>query len=140
MHLRSDWQELALAPVFTEFPQQVKDWHYEIEDFEEQMRDALTEKLRINEQRLESLTNRISPLKLASKLNEKKTRLALLRQKQISTVKDVIDAKDEKLKISMASLDALSPLSVLKRGFSIVETEAGEILRDARQAKTNDKL
>ncbi len=140
LHLRSDWQELALAPVFSEFPQQIKDWHYEIEDFQEQMRVALTEKLKINEQRLESLTNRISPLKLASKLNDKKTRLALLRQKQISTVKDVVDAKDEKLKISMASLDALSPLSVLKRGFSIVETEAGEILRDVRQAKENEKL
>ncbi|MCA1623201.1 MAG: hypothetical protein LC778_05270 [Acidobacteria bacterium] len=140
LHLRSDWQELALSPVFSEFPQQIKDWHYEIEDFQEQMRDALSEKLKINEQRLETLTNRISPLKLASKLNEKKTRLALLRQKQISTIKDIVDAKDEKLKISMASLDALSPLSVLKRGFSIVETEAGEILRDARQANVKDKL
>jgi exodeoxyribonuclease VII large subunit len=140
LHLRSDWQEFSLAPVFTEFPRQIKDWRYEIEDFEERMRDALSEKLKINEQRLESLTNRISPLKLAAELNEKKTRLALLRQKQISTVKDVVNAKDEKLKISMASLDALSPLSVLKRGFSIVETEAGEILRDARRTNTSDKL
>ena len=140
LHLRSDWQEFALDPIFIEFPQQIKDWHYEIEDFEELMRDALTEKLKIDEQRLETLTNRISPLKLSSKLNERKTRLALLQQKQILTVKDVVNAKDEKLKISMASLDALSPLSVLKRGFSIVETEASEILRDARQVKTNDKL
>ena len=104
------------------------------------MRDALLENLKIKEQRLESLTNRISPIKLATKLNEKKTRLALLRQKQISALKNVVDGKDENLKISMASLDALSPLSVLKRGFSIVENEAGEILREAQQANVNDKL
>jgi exodeoxyribonuclease VII large subunit len=40
----------------------------------------------------------------------------------------------------MASLDALSPLSVLNRGFSITENEAGEILRDAENLNVNDKL
>ena len=33
---RSRWQELALSPVFTEFPARIKDWQYEIEDFTNQ--------------------------------------------------------------------------------------------------------
>ncbi len=137
---RSDLQAFALSPVFTEFPQLVKDWRYEIEDFQAQMRDAVSEEIKNKEQRLETLTNRISPLKLASKLNEKKMRLALLQQKQRSAIKDAIDGSDEKLKIKMASLDALSPLSVLKRGFSIVQTDAGEILRDTEKVKVNDDV
>jgi exodeoxyribonuclease VII large subunit len=137
---RSDLQAFALSSVFTEFPQRVKDWRYEIEDFQAQMRDAVSEEIKNKEQRLVTLTNRISPLKLASKLNEKKTRLALLRQKQMSAIKNAIDGKEEKLKIKMASLDALSPLSVLKRGFSIVQTDAGEILRDAEKVKVNDSV
>ncbi len=137
---RSDWQELALSTVFSEFPQQIKDWRYEIEDSTTAMRDALIEKLQIREKRLENLTNRLSPIKLAAKLNEKKTRLALLRQKQISAVRSRIDAKDETLKIRMASLDALSPLSVLSRGFAIAETANGEILRDAKQIKSGDRV
>ncbi|NJM54340.1 MAG: hypothetical protein HC846_13745 [Blastocatellia bacterium] len=48
---------------------------------------------------------------------ENQTRLALLKQRQFTAIKKVIDSSDEKLKIKMASLDALSPLSVLKRGF-----------------------
>ena len=137
---RSDWQELALSSVFTEFPTRVKDWRYEVEDLNANIRDALTVKIKIERQILESLANRLSPLKLASKLNDKKIRLALLQQKQISAIKDIIDASDEKLKISMASLDALSPLSVLKRGFSIVENESGEILRDVARINVKDKL
>ncbi len=140
LQARADWQELALSSVFTEFPTRVKDWRYEVDDFNAQLSDALTEKLKIKRQILESLANRLSPLKLASKLNEKKTLLALLQQKQISAIKDVVNASDEKLKISMASLDALSPLSVLKRGFSIVENESGDILRDAARVNVNDKL
>ncbi|MDQ3087075.1 MAG: exodeoxyribonuclease VII large subunit [Acidobacteriota bacterium] len=140
LQARSDWQELALSSVFSEFPNRVKDWRYEVEDLNAQLSDVLAEKLKTKRQILVSLANRLSPLKLASKLGEKKILLALLQQKQISAIKDVIDANDEKLKISMASLDALSPLSVLKRGFSIVENESGEILRDAARVNVNDKL
>ena len=137
---RSDLQEFALSPVFSEFPQQIKDWRYEIEDFTELLRNALTEKLKIEEKILEGFTNRLSPLKLAGKLNEKKIRLALLREKQTSAVKNKIGAGGQKLKIKMASLDALSPLAVLSRGFSITENEAGEILRDTKNVNANDKL
>ncbi|MCY7346201.1 MAG: exodeoxyribonuclease VII large subunit [Pyrinomonadaceae bacterium] len=137
---RSDLQELALAAVFAEFPQQIKDRRYEITDATESLRSAFDKQIGKNKQRLESLNNRISPLQLASKLNEKKTRLALLQQKQSSAVKDIINAKDENLKIGMASLDALSPLSVLSRGFSIVENAAGEILRDAGEIKENENV
>ncbi len=140
LQARADLQELALSPVFTEFPNRVKDWRYEIEDFMGQIRNALTEKIKIKEQRLESLSNRISPLKLTSRLNEKKIRLALLRQKKISAMKNMSDAKSEKLKISMASLDALSPLSVLKRGYSILKNEKGEILHDINRVNIKDRL
>ena len=140
LHSRSDLQELSMSPVFIEFPQTIKDWHYQIEDLTEQMRDVFLDKLESKEQRLESLTNRISPLKLASRLGDKKTRLALLQQRQFSAVKNIVDERDERLKIRIASLDALSPLAVLSRGFSITETEAGEILRDSEDVKKNDNV
>ena len=137
---RSELQTLALASVFTEFPQRVKDWRYEIEDSAESMRVALKEKLNAESKILQNITARLSPIKLAAQLNDKKTRLAVLEQKQIAAIKDVVDAKDEKLKIKMAQLDALSPLAVLSRGFSIAENERGEILRDAKNVKAREKV
>ncbi len=138
--LRSDFQESAFSPVFAEFPNKLKDWQYEIEDLQNAMQTVLNEKLKEKNKRLETLKNRLSPLRLASQLNDKKTRFALLNQRQISAVKDILDAKDESLKIKMASLDALSPLAVLSRGFAIAENEKGEILRDAAQVKSNDNV
>jgi exodeoxyribonuclease VII large subunit len=132
---RNSLQELALSPVFHEFPQKLKDWQYEIEDWQDRMQNVLAEKLKQSERHFESLNNRLSPLKLAAKVSENQTRLALLKQRQISAVKDVIDANDERLKIKMASLDALSPLSVLRRGYSITENEKGEILREIKQVE-----
>lgn len=140
LRLRSDLQEFALSSVFSEFPQMVKDRQYEIAELIEQMRETLLEKLDKKDGDLKSLTARISPLKLASRLNNQKTRLALLHQKQLSAVNEIINSRDENLKIRMASLDALSPLAVLNRGFSITQTEAGEILRDSENVKQNDKV
>jgi exodeoxyribonuclease VII large subunit len=137
---RSILQELALSSVFSEFPQNIKDQKYEIEDLTEQLRDLFAEKLDKHERNLQSLTSRISPIKLASRLNDQKTRLAVLQQKQIAAARETINGKDEKLKIRVASLDALSPLAVLSRGFSITETSNGEILRDSKNVKQYDKV
>jgi exodeoxyribonuclease VII large subunit len=140
LHLRSDWQELAMSPVFVEFPQKIKDWRYELDDADSRLRDAFGQKLKQGEKRLEALTNRLSPVRLARQVSGNQTRLALLKQRQASAAKAVLDNAGDRLNVTMAALDALSPLSVLKRGFSIVETEAGEILRDAERVRVKDKL
>ncbi|CAN5860552.1 exodeoxyribonuclease VII large subunit [soil metagenome] len=140
LQAKTDLQELALSPVFTEFPQTIKDWRFEVEDFQERLADALNEKLKSKKKNLENISSRLSPIKLASKLNEKKTRLAVLHERNQNAIQTVVDAKDENLKIEMASLNALSPLAVLSRGFSIAETAAGEILRDAKKIKSGDEV
>jgi exodeoxyribonuclease VII large subunit len=140
LSVRSDLQELALSPVFVGMPQKIKDLRYELEDAQNGLQNVFEQRLEKSQKRLEILSTRLSPLKLAAKLNENLTRLALLKQRQISAVKKVGDSKDEKLKVMMASLDALSPLSVLRRGFSITENERGEILRSTDQTKPGDKL
>ena len=48
--------------------------------------------------------------------------------------------KSEALNVKMAKLDALSPLSVLARGYSITQDDGGRIIRDAEQANPGDKL
>lgn len=137
---KTELQELVFSSVFTDFPQKIRDWNYEIEDHQERLTDALEEKLKAKKKSLEIISGRLSPIKLASKLNEKKTRLAVLSQRNGSAISNQIDAKDEKLKIKMASLNALSPLAVLSRGFSISENAKGEILRDAKKIKTGDEV
>jgi exodeoxyribonuclease VII large subunit len=129
-----------MSPVFVEFPQKVRDWRYELDDAGDRLQDAFGQKLKRGEKRLEALTNRLSPVRLAKSVAKSQTRLALLKQRQASAAKTVLDNAGERLNVTMAALDALSPLAVLKRGFSIVETEAGEILRDAEQVKIKDKL
>jgi exodeoxyribonuclease VII large subunit len=137
---RGRLQESALSPVFVEFPQRVRDLRYEAEDFEIRLRDSLAEKLKQRQKRLENLSNRLSPVRLARLVSKNQTRLALLEQRQTAAAKNAADNAREKLNVTMAALDALSPLAVLRSGFSIVGNAAGEILRDAKQTRAGEKL
>ncbi|MBA2736947.1 MAG: hypothetical protein H0U50_09210, partial [Pyrinomonadaceae bacterium] len=109
-------------------------------DLQTRMEEAFANNLKDANRRLEKVISQLSPLRLASKVSVGKTKLALLQQRQISAVRKTVDKKDESLKIEMASLDALSPLSVLKRGFSITENERGEILRDIEKVKIDETV
>lgn len=140
LEARNELQELALASVFAEFPGRVRDWRYQLEDSTERMQDVFEEKLRDSRRRLDRTVQQLSPMRLAAKVGANGTRLAVLAQRQASAIRKAVSGKDEGLKIGMASLDALSPLSVLGRGFSIAENEQGEILRDAARVKKGDKL
>lgn len=140
LQARSGLQELALAPVFAEFPGRVRDWRYRLDNTSGQMRSAFEEKLQLAGTRLEKTVSRLSPVRLAARVAVNGTRLAVLGQRQNSAIKDVLGRKEKGMKVGMASLDALSPLSVLGRGFSITENEQGEILRDAGRVKKGDKL
>jgi len=140
LEARAAWQTLALSPFFTQFPQTIKDRRYETEDFAARLQSAVKEKLRAAENLLEAVGSRLSPVRLSAKLNLKKTRLAVLRERQTAAARKMLDRKSERLKIEMASLDALSPLAVLGRGYSITENERGEIIRSVRQLRQNERV
>ena len=140
LEARADLQALALSPVFVEFPNSVRGLSYEINELQQRMRSVIQERTKKLAERLSLGTSRLSPVELAAGLGGHKTRLALLGQRQLSASSEISALKAKDLGVMMAKLDALSPLSVLNRGFSITEKENGEIVRESHQTKTGDKL
>jgi exodeoxyribonuclease VII large subunit len=51
-----------------------------------------------------------------------------------------LDESRARLAVAVASLDALSPLAVLKRGYALAQDERGVLLRDARLVREGDPL
>ena len=46
----------------------------------------------------------------------------------------------EKLALAARSLNAMSPLAVLDRGYSITQKRSGQVIRDASAVKPGDEL
>lgn len=107
---------------------------------EASMSPVFLETVRRASARLDAISAQLSPHRLASKVGDGKTKLGVLEQRVNSAVVGVVEAKSESFNISLAKLDALSPLKVLNRGFAIVENEAGEIVRIADEVEAGDVL
>lgn len=140
LHSTSRVQELAMSPVFVEFPNDIRGLQFELDNIADRLETAFSERVSGSRNKLDLITSQLSPLRLASKVSANATRLAILNQRNDAAAQNAIAGKLKSLKICMAKLDALSPLSVLERGFSITQKGNGEIVRSVDQVEVNDNL
>lgn len=140
LELTHIYQGLALSPVFIEFPNSIVDLRCRIEDLLSDAREAFLTTLRQTSAKLDRFSTQLSPLPLSSKLGSTKTGLALLDEKQRAAIRARLSKGAELLGRGMTALDALSPLSVMNRGYSITENASGQIVRDSRNVKAGEKL
>ncbi|MFT3745916.1 MAG: exodeoxyribonuclease VII large subunit [Pyrinomonadaceae bacterium] len=90
--------------------------------------------------RFADVASRLTPATLQAKTARHLNELAILEQRKNTAIEGIIASKNEEMRVNIAKLDALSPLGVLTRGYSITQSEDGKVLRDAAQAKPGDKL
>jgi len=90
--------------------------------------------------RFSDIAARLTPATLKAKAAAAGNVLGMLDQRRAAAVDRGLKARNEKLNVEMAKLNALSPLGVLTRGYSITQTEDGRVLRDATTTKQGDNL
>jgi exodeoxyribonuclease VII large subunit len=86
------------------------------------------------------VASRVSPATMTARTTVARNSIAVLDQRRVTAIDRTLKQKTEGLNVKMATLDALSPLAVLTRGYSITQTEDGKVLRDAAAVKPGDKL
>jgi len=140
LELGSRFQSAELSPVFNDFPNSIDDLKCDVDELLSRAREAFAEIHDRVSTRLDRVETQLSPLPLSSKVGSAKTKLALFDEKQRSAIRGIFKEGHERLGLNMASLDALSPLSVMKRGYSITQKVSGEIVRDADLVGAGEKL
>jgi exodeoxyribonuclease VII large subunit len=84
--------------------------------------------------------SRLSPATMTARTTAIGTSIAVLDQRRATAMDRKLKQKCEELNVKMATLDALSPLAVLTRGYSITQTGDGKVLRDPAAVKPGDRL
>lgn len=136
----AELQSLEMAPVFTEFPGRLKGLRYRIDELISRASARTTSNLRSKGLKYEEASARLSPIGLSARVAANRQRLALLEHRSTAAALELTGGRHRKVENMMARLDALSPLAVLTRGYSITQKESGEIVRNSHQIRNGERL
>ena len=77
---------------------------------------------------------------IKDKLKNMKDDVSSYKEELEESIRDYLDDQKRLLKSYSDRLEALSPLKVLERGFSITEDSNGNVIQDIRQVKPGDNV
>ncbi len=101
---------------------------------------AMNRKIKVSRQHLEVLAASPALKSPDGYLNQRKKTLELLNNRLISAQTKQLAFKKQRHIALAAKLDAMSPLKVLSRGYSMAQKEDGSILRSIKQVEAGDKI
>lgn len=104
------------------------------------MAAALSHQLRNARQRLDVLSRSAALSSPTGYLEQRQEQLEHLKSRLIAAQNQMLHQKRNRFVSCTAKLDAMSPLKVLSRGYSIVNVENGAILRSVRQTAPEQKI
>ncbi|HEV7606909.1 MAG TPA: exodeoxyribonuclease VII large subunit [Steroidobacteraceae bacterium] len=112
-----------------------------LDDLELRLRLALRAGVVAKQQRLETLSTRLWRENPRHRLESLCAQAAALRQRLVTAFAGSLNALEQRLALASRTLDAVSPLATLGRGFAVVSLVAdGALLRDAAQAPAGTEI
>jgi exodeoxyribonuclease VII large subunit len=140
LEARSELQELSSAPVFAELKTRILRERSKVESNQTRLQNIFVNRVQQNGRRLDRLNAKLTPAIVKSRFVRAEADLQLLRQKLDNQLRTKLDAAGEKLGLAAGKLNALSPLGVLSRGYSLTQKANGEIVNNVKQVSADETL
>ncbi|NLX63772.1 MAG: exodeoxyribonuclease VII large subunit [Clostridiaceae bacterium] len=108
--------------------------------YEKRLLNCLLFSLKKERDRLSRLQNARCLQKPMELINQKRQSLDAVERNLILHGRTQLDRYKTSLKTTIAKLNALSPLTVLSRGYGVIQDEAGRLIRSVKGLEPGDKL
>lgn len=144
---RFDWQMkrqrerlAALRRQMRHPGDRIREQQQRCDDLEMRLQRAIQRRFELRRQRLAAASARLelqNPVRLLGKQRE---RLSDLHARLATRIDALIERRRLQLGQKVGRLNAISPLATLERGYSLTQTDSGELVRDARQLRTGSAV
>ena len=104
------------------------------------MATALSRQIKAARQHLKVLSASPALQSPMAYLNQRKNTLELLKNRMVSAENTLLHRRKQSFIGMTAKLDAMSPLKVLTRGYSMAQTQDGQVLRSTDQVQIHDVI
>lgn len=140
VNARSRVQEQALSQAFDGVRGRLRDAGTATNSARHRLRIVMSQGLRGAHLRADALNGSLAPAQLRARLVAAQVRFeSAYRGCKVAVEKQHTEA-EKRLGLAAASLDALSPLAVLQRGYAIAQKQDGTLLRDAKSVSIGDSV
>lgn len=92
------------------------------------------------DQRLKIAETKISPKSLFAFLDDKHLRLDSYYNNLEANISGILGECEKRMAVAISSLDALSPLKVLARGYAVAEKKNGETIKEGTDVLAGDEI
>jgi exodeoxyribonuclease VII large subunit len=137
---RNRVHEQALSQVFEEVRGRLRDARMSANTAHQQLQVLINRTMTLARGRTDSLGKKLAPGQLEMRLASAKTRFTLANNGSKVAMEERLEGARKRLALTAASLDALSPLAVLQRGYALAEDERGQLLRDSSRVNVGDPV
>lgn len=144
---RFDWQMkrqrerlAALRRQMRHPGDRIREQQQRCDDLEMRLQRAIQRRFELHRQRLAATAARLelqSPVRLLGKQRE---HLSELRARLASRIDALLERRRLQLGQKVGRLNAISPLATLERGYSLTQTDSGELVRNATQLKAGSAV
>lgn len=111
-----------------------------LDSFSTVMANALSRQIKASRQHLKVLSESQSLKSPTGYLEQRRKNLQLLRNRMISAQNASLSKSKQRYIANTSKLDAMSPLKVLTRGYSMAQTEDGTLLRSVSQVELGQRI
>ncbi len=112
-----------------------------LDDLDQRLRSAMRGALLHEHRRLENLGTRLWRENPRHRLEVFCARAATLRQRMVTALSGSLTRLEQRLALAARTLDAVSPLATLERGFAVIHrADDGSLLRDAAHAPVGTEI
>ena len=101
---------------------------------------SLNRQLKGAQQHLNTLSQSPALRSPTGYIEQREKGLELLKNRLISAQNNTLSRNHARYIAAVSKLDAMSPMKVLTRGYSMAQTEEGEVIRSVHQAKTGENI
>ncbi len=137
---RTRVQERALSQVFDEVRSRMRNARMETNSATHRMQLQMNRTVRDARGRAGAVSFQLSPARLQTRLANARTRFDTAYNSCSGLMGAHLEGARTRLGLAANSLDALSPLAVLQRGYAIAQGQSGNLLRDAQSASVGDSI
>lgn len=120
--------------------QQLEQYAQLCDDLQERMCRALIHQLALKTSKIQTKAHQLYQFNPKHQINEQTMRVKHLNHRFILIMQDILSRQSERFGSLIRALDALSPLAILNRGYTITYTADNMLIRSTQALNVGDKL